>query len=153
MFKEQFVSLTKIIQARLAIRCLQKSVLGTFPVTCISYITLKTIPWQLIPLINPEIELLLRFDQINQPFLKDVSKKIFRVYKMITGKDISVMLHSQSISTGLVENTYSRVLTDIICQSRVKYLDIIFGNIISYPFIEYCDKELSIVFCTYCPWS
>lgn len=81
--EELSVARTEIIQPRLAVWRLDKTILGAFAVAGESDLTFAAIFGQAVELISAELSLLSGCGQLGHVFLVDVSEKVFGLDKVI----------------------------------------------------------------------
>ena len=107
VLKKRFVARTQVVQSELAIRCCEKSVLGTFPVAGKAHVAFSTDKRQRVQLVSAEFSLLLGADQVAHVFLEDVTQKKPRLDKVVARVQIAVMLEGEPVTAHWIKNAHA----------------------------------------------
>jgi hypothetical protein len=134
--KEAFVAGTKIVQPCFTIRCPENANLWASSVTEREDLTVQAIPGQSVPFGLAECPLRRPFDEIDEPSLTDIPKKVLFVHEVITGKKISTVFDHRDITAGFFEDTEGVLLAQSCCGSLLEHLDFYLPDILTHPLIE-----------------
>lgn len=105
----------------------------------------KALARQRIPFLGTELKLAGQSSHLRQRSGIHIAEIILRVDEMVAGIHIPIMLHHESIPTGLIEGTDSRRHSHVVGEGGIKDLDVVPSDIVSYPFIENGIEELPIL--------
>ena len=91
--EKTFVSCAQVIEAGLSSGGLDKSILGTFPVTGETHVTVQAVLGQRIAFIQPKLDLLVRSDQFEHVLLLDITEQIIGFHEMVAGVQVTIVLY------------------------------------------------------------
>ena len=107
MMEEVFESCAKVVQTRIAVRCGDKAILGTFAVTGEAHIAIQAVLRQRIQLVLAKFDLLWRSHQLDHVLVLDIAQKIVGFDKMVARVEIAIVFDGQARAAGLVKDTHA----------------------------------------------
>ena len=137
MVEERLEPGAQVVQARFAIRRLDKSILRALAVTGKTHIALQTITRQRVPLVLAEFYLLGRRHQLDHVLFLDVAQEVVRLDKVVARVEITVVLDGQPRAAGLVEDAHPRSAhAQPVAQRCLEGLHVDAAHVVAHPLVE-----------------
>lgn len=149
---EELVTLTEAAQSGLSILCPSESVLGTFAMAGKEPAAPDTFGWKTVTLADTEAYLLLRHHQFLKRSIEDIAHPVFRIYEMVAGIEVSVVLYHGIAAAGLGVCTYSGRNSAPAGEGGVELAHKIKPDIIPHPMVEDVAEVLPIGQRIHRPW-
>lgn len=100
----------------------------------------------------PELYLLLALHHVNEPAVSDIADHMIWINVVIAGIDGAVRLQGQPMSANGLKDAHMMPGATQDTQAFVENLHESFTDVLAYPFIEYADQEVAILFRGYTPF-
>ena len=136
MGEEAFIARTQVVQSRFTIRRMQNAIFRASAMAHIPHLACLTIAGKRIQFGLPECSLGRTLYQLDKWSLLDISQEIFRVDKVVTREEVSVVFDDRNIPTGFSEDTQCMLLAKGCSGRFLEYLHVDPPDILPHPLVE-----------------
>ena len=133
------------IQAWFTRRGLDEAVLRTAPVAGEANVAVEAVLRQLVALVEPELHLLLRRDELEHVLFLDVAEAEPRLDEMIAGVEVASVLERERSPTSLGMDAEAGWLADPVRERDVEHLHVDLADVPPDPFLEHVDEEPAVL--------
>ena len=143
--KERLVAGAQVVQARLAVRCVDEAILGAAAMAGEADVALAAEGWEPVALVQAELPLPLRADQVEHVGVVDVAEPVPRFHEVVTAVEIAGVLQREREATRLRMDAKPGWLTVPVGERDVEHLHEHLADVAAHPLLEDVDQKPAIL--------
>src|SRR5512132_634894 len=142
--EERLEARAQVVETGLPVRIVREAILGATTVTREANVAFAAEPRKRVALVEPELLLLRRGDQLDHVLVLDVAELERRLDEVIARKEVAGVLDRERQPTRLRMHTQARRLAVPVGERDIEHLHEHLADVAPDPLLEHVDQESAV---------